>query len=494
MKQTAASAPHEPVWIETPLGRICGERVNGYQLYRGIPYAKAPVGNRRFLPPQPITAWEGDYEALTFGARSMQPDDPAQPCRKAGYSEDSLYLNICVSPGVQPGERVPVVVFFHGGGHYAGSGIEEFLDAPNFLAGEKLIFVTINYRLGALGYLYLGHLLGEAYAFSGSLGLMDQIAALKFVKAHIAAFGGDEKRIMLMGISAGAKSISAVLASPSARGLFAGALIQSGGVQCIREEKTAQAITARFLSLAGLTPQTAARLLRMDSQEIIRVQSLLCEQIYNNHVFGPVAGKGPVPADFVKYLHAGALADVPILAGFSREELYPARSLGDDAPDEQDVAKALVRVFGENAAHVYGVYERLCQTGTSYRQAFYRCMSDYVYRNPGKVFARLLSDGGAKVWAYEWAHPVDGYARHGSEMDYLFGRMKGTEPGMCEKIAAIWRHFLQYGQAAAPGTPDWRRLDEARPTRLEIDEKLSLLPLAEDPADDDMPLQALKLE
>ena len=207
MKQTAASAPHEPVWTETPLGRICGERVNGYQLYRGIPYAKAPVGNRRFLPPQPITAWEGDYEALTFGARSMQPDDPAQPCRKAGYSEDCLYLNICVSPGVQPGERVPVAVFFHGGGHYAGSGIEEFLDAPNFLAGEKLIFVTINYRLGALGYLYLGHLLGAEYAFSGSLGLMDQIAALKFVKAHIAAFGGDDKRIILMGISAGAKSI-----------------------------------------------------------------------------------------------------------------------------------------------------------------------------------------------------------------------------------------------------------------------------------------------
>ncbi|GAB6891663.1 hypothetical protein JCM14450A_26690 [Geobacillus stearothermophilus] len=192
--------------VETRYGRLRGEMNEGVFVWKGIPYAKAPVGERRFLPPEPPDAWDGVREATSFGPVVMQPSDPIFSGllgrMSEAPSEDGLYLNIW-SPAAD-GKKRPVLFWIHGGAFLFGSGSSPWYDGTAFAKHGDVVVVTINYRMNVFGFLHLGDSFGEAYAQAGNLGILDQVAALRWVKENIAAFGGDPDNITIFGESAGA--------------------------------------------------------------------------------------------------------------------------------------------------------------------------------------------------------------------------------------------------------------------------------------------------
>src|SRR6266496_3100273 len=211
--------------ISTELGALVGVAGDGVRHWRGIPYARPPVGELRWKAPQPLVPAQGIHVVTEFGPHALQPPDPAKP--DAVCDEDCLYLNVCAPEGPAPEGGWPVLFWLHGGGYRVGHG-EQVGEGEEF-ARTGIVVVTVNYRLGSLGFLYLAELFGESELDSGVCGLLDQIAALRWVHRNIAAFGGDPGRVTVYGVSAGAKSVGNLLSSPESTGLFAKVISSSGG-------------------------------------------------------------------------------------------------------------------------------------------------------------------------------------------------------------------------------------------------------------------------
>jgi para-nitrobenzyl esterase len=200
-------------------------------------------------------------------------------------------------------KKRPVVFYIHGGGHFSGANSDTFFDGPHLIRDKEAIMVAPNYRLGALGYLYLKDYLGEEYADSGNCGLLDQICALKWVHDNIEAFGGDKDNVILMGQSAGGKSVANLMVTPAAKGLFRRAIIQSGATQCIRDMHTASKLASVMMKELGLKKANAEEILTMDGEKIIEAQKRAYKQINAGHLFGPVLDGRTIletPEEYVK--------------------------------------------------------------------------------------------------------------------------------------------------------------------------------------------------
>ena len=219
--------------ITTPLGALDGTESSGIRIFRGVPFAQPPTGNLRFAPPAPAAKWDGVRDAKQFGPRCMQlPLFGDMNFRSNGMSEDCLYLNIW-TPAKRSSERLPVLVYYYGGGFQAGDGSEPRYDGES-MARKGIVAITISYRLGIFGFLAHPELTAESPNHaSGNYALMDQSAALHWVKANIGAFGGDPNKITIAGESAGSSSVSAQMASPLSRDLIAGAIGESGSTLTI---------------------------------------------------------------------------------------------------------------------------------------------------------------------------------------------------------------------------------------------------------------------
>ncbi|MGH2586914.1 MAG: carboxylesterase/lipase family protein, partial [Dehalococcoidia bacterium] len=216
--------------VRTPYGQVAGEQRDGVTVFRGIPYARAPLGELRFRAPQPPEPWSDVRDATRFGPIAMQNPSPMDTIfgavQRPAMSEDCLSLNVW-TPGLDDGRR-PVMVWIHGGAFVGGSGSTPWYDGTAFASRGDVVVVTLNYRLGALGFLHLADLGGDAFAGSGNVGILDQVAALRWVRESIAAFGGDPENVTVFGQSAGARSIATMMSMPNPRGLFDKAILQSG--------------------------------------------------------------------------------------------------------------------------------------------------------------------------------------------------------------------------------------------------------------------------
>ena len=425
------------------------------EAFLSIPYAESAAGNRRFLPPVPKAQWTEPFDATRIGPRAMQNPSAWGPV-EMDLSEDCLHLSVWTP--CADNQKRPVVVQIHGGAHCEGFSIDPFHNGPRFVRQDPIVFVSINYRLGVFGYLDVSRLLGSAYATSGNNGLLDQIQALRWVRDNISAFGGDPDRVILMGQSAGAKSVGALLLAPAAKTLFHGAILQSGAVQCVRDQQTALRVTDLLMEDLCVTDPSA--LLTLPAEALLRGQRILEQSHAMFHLYSATVDGLTLPEPPDSAFEAGRFAHVPVLLGYNRDELLAQAP--ETRFDEASVTCRLRQAFGSNASQVLHAYRQRCGNALP-ADAMGQTMTDYVYGNACLHLTRQLAAHGSPVWAYLWEVGIRDLAHHSSEMPYLFGYdRQETESGydpelrhIADALHAAWISFVRTGAPSTDLLPPW---------------------------------------
>ncbi len=341
--------------VRTANGVVAGAGLqkSGVRIFRGIPFAAPPVGELRWKEPQPLASWEGVRAAQQFGPRCMQlPIFGDMNFRASGTSEDCLYLNVW-TPAKSDKERLPVLVYFYGGGFQAGDGSEPRYDGES-MAAKGIVTLTVNYRLGVFGFFSHPELTQESpHKASGNYAFLDQRAALVWVQQNIAAFGGDPKRVTIAGESAGSASVSAQMASPLAKDLFAGAIGESGAIMGrtlpARPLADTQAEGAKFAEQLGAPSLAALRAIPAD--KLLEASGKGNPFRFSTNLDGYFLPKLP-EAIFA----AGEQAKVPLLAGWNSEEMNYRMILGPNEPTPENYAKAVRGLYGERGDEALKLY------------------------------------------------------------------------------------------------------------------------------------------
>jgi len=335
MPKTAAAPGGRMTIVETAYGKVRGAEIaDGVLAWRGLPYAAPPVGELRLRPPQPLASWAGVRDALEHGNRSLQPDRAEAPqAPLPPMAEDCLYLNVTAPAGAA--DR-PVLLWIHGGGFEMGHGPDVTGDGVAFAQSHGLVVVTFNYRLGALGFLDVP---GERP--TGALGLHDQVAALRWTRENIAAFGGDPDQITVYGLSAGGKSVTNLLASPLTKGMIRRAAQSSGG-DYVKDQAQARDLTARFLHALGTT---AERIRSVPAADILAAQTGVAAPpmstwIWRASVDGTALTQPPLDA-----IASGAAAGIPLLLQTCARETALYQLMAPTAAAQAD--RVLSGYFGQ---------------------------------------------------------------------------------------------------------------------------------------------------
>ena len=384
--------------VKTQYGVLEGFEENGVKKFLGVPFAQAPVGELRWKAPQPVQPWEGVREAKQFG------DDPMQPnvfgdmnFRGPGRSEDCLYLNIWTT-ATTTADALPVLIYFNGGGLMAGSGSEPRYDGSS-IAKEGVIGVTANYREGVFGFFAHPELTAASdYKGSGNFGFLDQVAAIKWVKENIAAFGGNPERITIVGESAGSFSVSLLMCSPLSKNLIAGAMLSSGA-EVLPYEPTSQADAdaagAALLKEAGIASLADAMAINADS-----LQKMLPPRGMANVVLDGYFMSESADAVFEK----GEQAQVPLLAGWNSLEAHPMQVLQGQAPTVQNYKNALKAQFGDKTDDIFNAYGITTDEDVMSQKGF-NLVSDLFTGFPTWKVCDYHAKTGQPVYRYHYMHP-----------------------------------------------------------------------------------------
>lgn len=443
------SAQSNPV-VKIDKGYIRGVIENQVLVFKGVPYAAPPVGSLRFMPPVEHPSWSDTLSATKFGSVATQTSG-----NRVIGSEDCLSLNI-YTPKTDNHKRA-VVVWVHGGSMTSGSG--KGMNGHAFADKDDVVTVTINYRLGAFGFLYLGDV-DKRYAESGNCGLLDVIAALKWINKNISTFGGDPKRVTIMGESAGAKLISAVLVSPQSKGLFDQYIAESGSIQCIRDTITAKNERLRILHQMGLGPHDAKKLLTMSADSVMKIQGIVCEGIGGNSFFGPVYDGKVIKEDGYKYAASNNLPKIKALIGTNEYEGALFFSPNEDL--DKDNAAYLRSLFGDDYPMVYAKYHQQLKTDSPYA-AGVKVLTQYMYQMHSYRFAKVLAQNNIPVWMYRFKFD-DGEpfgAKHAWELQYIWStRDPNTITNSAKKQLTInmhgaWVAFIKTGNPNINTLPRW---------------------------------------
>lgn len=458
-----------PGAVLTEAGAVSGVAGGGSVAYRGIPFAAPPEGALRWRPPAPAAPWSGVKGAASFGPVCPQLDDDGRPTG----AEDCLSLNVW-APASAPAAPLPVLVFFHGGGNAQGAGSFPYYDGTVFASKGRAVVLTVNYRLSSFGWLAQPFLSAESRrGASGNWGTFDQLAALRWVKRNVAAFGGDPSRVLVFGESAGGVNVCTLVASPLARGLFGRALVQSGGcrqplladVAAFGNEVTTKA------GCAG-APDPAACLRALPAETVLlAVPPVVTVSSPSGQLWGP-AVDGFVLRDSPESAMAkGEHNRVPFAVGANADET--AASI-PAIPTEAEYRLAVSAQFGALAPLVLAQYP--ASAFPTPRKAFVAVTSDARFVCPARRFARAAARGGSPVFRYFFSYPASRLygAVHGVELPFVFGSF-GAIPGYTPDAAALalsdamngaWARFAAAGDPNGPGLPAWPAYDAARDSTL----------------------------
>jgi para-nitrobenzyl esterase len=479
-----------PGLVITDRGALQGEVVKGVAVFRGVPYAKPPVGALRWQPPEPADCWPGVRLATAFGPACPQKDfEQGQPAATAAVigDEDCLTVNVW-APVAEDGPH-PVMVYVHGGGNVAGSASKQvfgtlLFDGQPLAEAYGVVVVTLQYRLGPLGFLALPELsAATSYGGSGNYGLMDQLAALGWVQRNIAAFGGDPARVMLFGESAGAVDTLALVASPLAAGLFSAALAQSGGANG-KSLSTREAEGVAYLDELGCA-DAANRLAcarALPPQDLVRPLEHPFEGgLVGGGGFGPTIDGHVLPAGPMALFQSGAYNRVPIVIGSNADETASTVAVGSMSPSMVTTAFA---AFGAEASALLLAQYPPGNTNDSATAAWIRATTDAQFVCPSRELARTLTaDPSSPVWRYFFRHTAppnfggDKGSFHGLELFYVFGALERIYGGAVarpedEAVGGLMRRY--WSRLAAHGDPNgdddvaWPVYDPATDQVLEI--------------------------
>lgn len=462
------NASAEELRAETSLGPVLGKRSGATVVFKGIPFAAPPVGELRFREPRDASPWKEPRIAHAYGSKCLQiPFNKKEP--KAEGSEDCLYLNVWKPAGDVSG--LPVMVFIHGGGNVNGSASESFLGLEvykgEYLASLGAVLITINYRLGPLGFMAHPALSEEnSPGGSGNYGLLDQIAALRWVKKNAAAFGGNSGNVTVFGESAGAIDILALIASPLAQGLFQKAIVQSGllvEIPLAKQEELGTELAVKIGCGREIDGASAACLREKSGQAILEAASYDTGGKLKASV--PTIEGHVLPAGVLESLRGGR-GSIPLLIGTTAEEMRTLGPIaaGTDKIDTAEKYEALVRgYYGPRAGEVLARYP-----AGSYempRYALEDLLGDEAIQCPTRRVARAFA-AAAPVWRYVFSHVGDHPlskpygAGHAMELPYVFHNQLALvttprEVKLSEQIAAYWFQFARSGNPNAEGLPAW---------------------------------------
>ena len=450
-------------------------------VYRGLPYAQAPFGALRFQPPQPVAPWPGERDAGAFGPAAPQAPRQFELDDALVGGPDCLTLNIWTP--ARPGERLPVMVWIPGGGFMRGSAADPLYDGAGF-ARQGMVFVSLNYRLGVDGFMQMD-------GVAPNRGLLDQIAALCWVQAHIENFGGDPSRVCVAGVSAGAGSVACLLASPQADGLFQRAILQSPSVSCQTPAEAAQAAGAIAQQL-GVAP-TARALAGVPLHQAVRAVARLSTRYALRHAHGMSARNffavrpvidGALLADnplrqIAPRWARGAPLDILVGANAQEMRFYLVPGGEMERIDDHRL-NAFVDAVGlsPGAVAAYAADAGAATPG----ELLCAIQSDYYYRLPAHRLAQLAA---GRAWLYEfaWASPQHGGrlgAAHAVELPFVFGNLgspqglefTGAQPpqALSAHMHAAWAAFVR------GGPPGWPAHQGAQPLRMRFDQQPGVEP------------------
>jgi para-nitrobenzyl esterase len=464
--------------VRTTTGLVRGRSENGLSVFRGIPFARPPVGELRFAAPQPADPWDGVRDAFSFGPpppQSLIFGSPSNPTT----GDDWLTVNVW-SPYL--GSELPVMVWIYGGAYAIGQSGDPSYDGTR-LAGEgDVVVVTFNHRLGVDGF-------GQLEGAPANRGLLDQVAALEWVRANIAAFGGDPDRVTVFGESAGAGSVAALLAMPRAAGLFRRAITQSAPGTFFAPPLAADIMT-EIAALLDVAP-TVADLRRIPTADLVAASDMLATAMqpeisrwgapaYLGIPFAPVVDGDVLPRTPFEALADGAAREVELIAGHTRDEyrllLAADGRLGNLTDNDAATALQLLAPAGYREAHPDATAERLYEL----------VHSDWLFRMPSHRLAEAQVTGGGRAYAYELTWPDTGLgACHGLDVPLVFGTtpllgflVDPDQLPYAEQVSQLFR--TAWTTFAHTGDPGWPEYDETHRLVASLSTDLTITPYREE--------------
>ena len=479
------------VIARTSAGAIRGTVEQGVHVFRGVRYG-ADTSTRRFLPPQPVAPWTGVQDAVNYGPSCPQRGAPREPT-----SEDCLFLNVW-TPGLRDGGIRPVLFYIHGGAFDEGSGSSPLYDGTRLCGRGDVVVVTVNHRLNAFGYLYLGRLAAPRYADSGNAGMLDLILALRWVRDNIAEFGGDPRRVMVFGQSGGGAKIATLMAMPAAQGLFHRAATMSGEQITASGPLHATRRAQAFLEALRIPEAEAARVTDLPAARLVEALTATDPVIGHGGIyFGPVLDERSLRRHPFYPDAPPQSATVPMMIGNVHDE---TRNLigGSDPAAFHLTWERLTDALAESMRadilpqYVIAEYRRLYPTASASDVFFAATTASRSWR-PSIIESELRAAQGAPAFVYQldWRSPQDGGkwgTPHGTDIPLVFGNLEarvdlmGTRIGagersrtMAARMGDAFIAFARNGDPNSHGLPTWERYELPRRQTMLLDDQPRLV-------------------